>query len=190
MKKNLPLFLFITAILISACGGEEKSVCTPPPQGFSASDLIGTWMAGSPDQSDTLIFDKNGKYKQTIHLDYPEESGAPDVNFESEWLPWRLEFAKNGLPYLYLEDMNLCASYSDIIPCDQKGGGGYNPKAYNSGYWYDPCRETFALMEKEGILIVLGVPKRFDQPPRRIKLFLLLKEADEGGWTYFFQLGK
>ncbi len=71
----------------------------------------------------------------------------------------------------------MCAYFSEM-DCDQVGGGG--------GTWYDFCQEESFYMPGEGILMVLGVPKHFKQPPRGIELKLLQKYI-EGVWWYELQ---
>lgn len=145
--------------------------CTPPPEGFSEADLIGTWVGSRLDDFDTLVIRGDGTYKQIIHIEHID---IPDVDYESDWQLWRLEFAENGIPYLHLEGMRLCAINPDL-GCDQSGGGGY-----------DFCQNKSLLMADEGILLVLGVPKDSTQPPPRgINLWFPL--GSENTWTYSLQ---
>ena len=170
--------LLLIAIFLGACGLNqgEVNVCPPPPDGFSEADLVGAWTGGyvtPPKQTDTLIIREDGTYKQIIHMD------VPAFDYESDWQAWRLEYAENGLPYLHLEGMRLCAyGGGEIIGCDQVGGGDNN-------YWYDFCQDDWVMMPGEGVLIVVGVGKEFVQPPRGFNLILLQKGEDV--WGYHLQ---
>jgi hypothetical protein len=123
-----------------------------------------------------LIIREDGKYKQIINLK------TPAVDYESDWLPWSIEYDENGLPYLHMEGMRLCAYAPDLIDCEQVGGGEEDQSLFNAGYWYDFCKKEMTLMPNEGTLIVLGVPERFVQPPRGIELRLLM--YTESSWGY------
>jgi hypothetical protein len=112
-------------------------------------------------------------YRQIIHIEFDE---LPPVDYQSDWLPWRLEDRPNGIPYLHLEGMRLCA-FNPAIPCSRPGGDGH-----------DFCLNSGVAMEGEGILIVLGSPTpliRFPggkYAPRGIKL--LLPAGSENSWVY------
>jgi hypothetical protein len=86
------------------------NMCTPPPEGFSEQDLVGTWEGRSIGISDTLIIREDGTYKQIIHINYETE---PDIDYETDWQPWRLEYV-DGIPYLHLEGMRLCAINTNL----------------------------------------------------------------------------
>ncbi|MBM4424945.1 MAG: hypothetical protein FJ030_16440 [Chloroflexi bacterium] len=181
-KLSIPVF----ALVLYACNSSqnvEPSGCVLPPEGFSKSDLIGTWVARRLDDIDNLIIREDGTYKQIIHVEFAEK---PDVDYESDWQPWRIEFAESGIPYLHLEGMRLCASNPDI-DCEQKGGGERDWNAYNENFYYDFCQSKSILMSGEGILMVLGVSERWQQPPRGIELNLLVNCTDCGGWVYELQ---
>lgn len=174
-KDKLIFFLIVLVVSILACTSESKqNKCTPVPDAFSEKDLVGTWFAGyvsNPIRNDTLIISDDGTYRQIIHIE------SPPFDYESEWLPWWLEYQENGVPYLHLEGMRLCA-YWPYITCEQIGGG--------DEYWYDFCQEKWVQTPNEGIIMVLGVPKRFTQPPHGIELFMLRKFS-EGVWKYELQ---
>jgi hypothetical protein len=123
-----------------------------------------------------LFFKEDGTYKQIIHLE------VPAVNYESDWLPWSIEYDENGLPYLHMEEMRLCAYAPNLIDCEQVGGGEEDQSSFNAGYCTIFCKKEMVLMSNEGILIVVGVPERFVQPPRGIKLRLLM--YTESSWVY------
>jgi hypothetical protein len=172
------IILFPVALLLGACSMSQPRPadrCPLPPKSFSATDLVGTWVAGWSDDLDTLIIRADNTYKQLIHL------RAPTFDYESDWQPWRIDYSVEGRPYLHLEGMRLCAyGGGEIAACNQIGGG-----TGNSGYWYDPCRDTWLQMPGEGVLIVVGPTPGFQPPARGIHLFLLMKGED--GWDYQLQ---
>lgn len=150
---------------MTACGPSAQEIynsqrCNPPPPGFSESDLIGTWVGERSDNIDTLVIRDDRRYKQIMHISHPA------FDFESDWLPWRLEYGGSGIPYLHLEGMHLCAYWTEM-DCQEAGGGDL--------IWYDFCKEEWIKMPNEGVLIVLGSPKGFKPPPRAMHLVLLQK---------------
>jgi hypothetical protein len=97
MKRSFIWLSFV--FLLYACGKSQSSVCNSAPEGFSEADLVGTWAAGwsrpgKPD--DTLIIREDGTYKQILDLERAE--GSP-FKYESDWQPWWIEYAENGLPF-------------------------------------------------------------------------------------------
>jgi len=157
------------AILLWACGS-EKNNCPIPQKGFSEANLVGTWMARRLESTDTLIIRTDGTYKQIIHLE------NPTVDYESEWLTWWLEYSENGVPYLHMENLRLCAYLPDIMDCEQIGGGEF--------YFYDFCREESVPMVNEGILIVLGTSEIRNQQSSRDIILVVPLAWPERGWTY------
>lgn len=128
---------------------ENQCLSALPPPDFSEADLVGTWWAGyasSPKRSDTLSIREDGTYKQIIHLD------VPDVDYESDWQPWWLEYHESGIPYLHLKGMRFCA-INPSFNCDEPTG---------HTVWYDFCEDKSIAIDNEGILIVLG--KTLDFP--------------------------
>lgn len=153
MKK---LFFLVSMALIAFTIGcsptnEEDIGCRQPPQEFTESDLAGTWVKKHLDlRSDTLIIKADGTYKQIIHLE------AYSVDYESDWLPWWIEYFDDGIPYLHMEGLRLCAHVPDLRGCDQAGGGEKDWDTFNEGEWYDSCRDKWLIQKDEGILRVLG----------------------------------
>jgi hypothetical protein len=143
------------------------SGCIPPVE-FSEADLIGTWVSELPGQKDTLILREDDRYKQILEIDHPP------FDYESEWLPWWVEYKESGIPYLHLEGMRLCVYFSGI-DCEQVGGGEHN--------WNDFCQDEWVQTPGEGVLMVLGVPEQFIQPPRGMELVALGKHLE--GVTYY-----
>jgi hypothetical protein len=179
MKIKLTIFSIFFTLFIFACSSysEELKGCTPPPKEFREADLVGTWVAKHLNlRRDMLVIREDGKYKQIIHLE------TPAVDYESGWQTWKIEYSEDNLPYLHMEGMRLCAYAPDLINCEQIGGGEENQSSFNAGYWYDFCKQEKVLMPNEGVLIVLGVPEQFVQPPRGIVLRLLM--YTESGWAY------
>jgi len=189
MKKGVqvPLLLALAGLMTVGIGigcwllfpcivglsGDWAPPCPPPPEGFSKADLVGTWEAGVPDQRDTLVIREDGTYKQSIHIEF---TSLPPLDYESDWQPWWLEERENGIPYLHLEGMRLCA-FNPGLSCDQAGGDGH-----------DFCRNEQIRMENEGILLVMGVPKpRINlyggtDAPRGISL--IFPAGSENSWAY------
>jgi hypothetical protein len=160
----IPLLL---CLLVSGCldsqGQQLESLrCIPPPSGFSQSDLVGTWVGERFGNIDTLIIRSNGQYRQVIR------SNESSIAFDGEWLPWRLDYETEGLPYIHLERMRLCAYWTEM-ECSEEGGGNL--------IWYDPCKGAWFKMPNEGVLIALGYPKGFEPPPRGFELHLPRKST-------------
>jgi len=147
--------------------------CEGPPEGFSQTDLVGTWEAGVPEQRDTLILREDGKYRQLVHV---QLATRPPVDYESDWQEWWLENQDNGIPYLHLEGMRLCG-FNPELSCGQAGGGGH-----------DFCRNTSLKMSGEGILLVLGVPRPIVSWPGSTfaarGISLMLPAGSENSWGY------
>jgi len=156
MKKLLFFVGLAVIFVLSGCEpAEVKIECRPPKKDFTEADLVGIWWAGfvnSPKVDDYLEIRADGTYKQTI---YVKHSDIPSVYYESDWLPWRLEYFDDGIPYLHLEGLRLCAHIRNMS-CDQAGGGEKDKSAFNENEWYDSCRDAWLLQRNEGILRVLG----------------------------------
>ena len=169
MKAKPLLALLFTMFILLACSSNTDQ-CPLPQEKISEADLVGTWTAKRSESTDTLVIREDGAYKQILHLEIPE------VDYESEWLSWQLEYSESGTTYLHMEDLRLCAYLPDIMDCEQVGGGEF--------YFYDFCREKSVSMVDEGILIVLGVSKTYTgQVSHDIRLTLLLAWP-ERVWTY------
>jgi len=155
MRKVLILVIIpVMAVLFGCWLFEETEIkCRPPRQDFTEADLVGTWWAGyvsSPKRDDFLIIREDGLYKQIIHLE------AYSIDYESDWLPWWIEYFDDGIPYLHLEGLRLCAHAPDLRDCDQIGGGEKDWNAPYQNEWYDSCRDERLLQVDEGIVRVLG----------------------------------
>jgi hypothetical protein len=135
---------------------ENEIECRSPRHDFTEADLVGTWWAGfvsSPKVDDYLEIRADGTYKQTIYIEYSE---IPSVYYESDWLPWWIEYFDDEIPYLHLVGLRLCAHVPDLRSCDQAGGGEKDWNAFNQNQWYDSCRDEWLLQVDEGIVRVLG----------------------------------
>ena len=159
------------AFLLYACGESQPSRCIPPPEGFTEKDLVGTWVAvnGWSKRNDTLIIREDGTYKQISYVE------SESFDYESDWQRWWLEYGNNGLPYLHMEGMRLCAIASGYIDCNVVGGG-------ETAIWYDFCREDWTQMPGEGVLIVQGWPRGASETTRDVDLFLLRRGEDVWGY--------
>ena len=168
MKKYYLLVSLVLFLVACSANQNDKFDACLPPSNFTEEDLIGTWKTGTADINDTLIIKGDGTYKQIIH------SETPAFDYESDWQPWRLEYAESGLPYLHLEGMRLCV-YWEQIDCKLPSGNVYE--------WYDFCQEKWIKMIDEGILIVVGPDEIIFQSD--VRLFSL-KIRTEGVTVYRF----
>jgi hypothetical protein len=170
-----------------ACGGGDQpdigkgSVgwrCTPPPEGFEESDLIGTWRQfGTGDrETDKLILREDGTYQHILE----------DVDierYESPWNAWRLESRPYGGFYLHLEGMRQC-EYGDEV-CNLPEGGGGNKR------YYDFCENRYVTMQGEVILSIVGDDDPNDplHTPRGFELMHMRSIADSSSNTYWTEEG-
>ena len=139
--------------------------CLPLAQGFSTEELVGTWVAGTPDQSDTLIINTGGTYKQIIHVEFVDRS---PIDYESNWQLWHLEYSLDHIGYLHLEGFRFCGMNAGIS-CEKRDGGGY-----------DFCHDESIEMKDEGILLVL--PTKGES-----SVHLAYPLGSENSWSYFLQ---
>lgn len=165
LKQTIIVLLIV--LLLWACSStstEEAQECPLPTQGFSELDLVGTWGEINPRMDSIIILRKDGRYKQFMYVE------RTDFSYESDWLPWRLEYAESSLPYLHLEGLLMCAYWSSM-DCDEKDVG--------ETLWYDFCQEKWVDTPGEGIFMVFGEPdERFVQPPRGVRLVPFTKSTD------------
>jgi hypothetical protein len=148
--------------------------CSPPSKGFTDATLAGTWIAGVPDQSDTLFIRSDRTYKQVIHVDFAD--GSPPLDYEGSWQGWRLEYSQDGIPYLHLDGYRFCG-LNPSISCDTTSGDGY-----------DVCHDQSITMQGEGILAVLETQADASpgqQPP--IYYYLHYPLGSEDSWVYQLQ---
>lgn len=152
VKKMSPLYLKFLVIVVVCVSGvwfcmlinrisSQGPQCAPPREGFTKVDLVGTWIAGTPDQRDTLIIKADGTYKQIIHIEYVSD---PPVDYESDWQAWWLEYGNISVPALHLEGYRLCG-YNPGISCDILGGTGSHM-----------CQVDYKDLPGEGVLYVMG----------------------------------
>ncbi len=185
-KLVLLTIAILLSVLLSACLWEEPRGCTHPPKGFSESDLIGTWEGDveSPRDS-TIIIRADGQYKQVMHI---KRTG---FDYESDWKPWRVTYSADGLPYLHLQGMLMCAYWSTMDCSTGQTGltplhiGDTKDPFTGEYYWYDGCQEDWVNTPGEAVFMVLGVQARFDQPPRGIDLTPFTKSADGTTGPYY-----
>ena len=144
------MFLVITTVcllgmlfcMLLNMTSNEGPQCAPPLGGFSKADLLGTWIAGTPDQRDTLIIKADGTYKQIVHIEFVS---GPPVDYESDWQAWWLEYNEVvTIPSLHLEGYRLCG-YNADISCDIPGGSGSHM-----------CQVDYKDIPGEGVLYLMG----------------------------------
>jgi hypothetical protein len=165
--------LLLAAIGLSGCGliqPEAQARCPPTPEGFSQEELVGTWLMATPTgRKDTLVIQEDGRFKQIV------EVPVYDIEYESDWYKWWIEYSQTGIPYLHLEGMSLCAWGPDEVACEVPGAG--------EAWWFDGCKEeSFQMPEGEVVLIVLGVFEQFSQPPRGFTLDM--PGGHDRTWSY------
>jgi hypothetical protein len=191
MKNILPSIKVVGIILIAiliGCGflfvsvyfwsentyNRNPSRCSLLPNEFTASELAGTWAAGWPSHTDTLVIKADGTYKQIIHID---SISRPPIDYESDWLSWHVEYSENKIAYLHLDGMRFCGM-NDEIPCEQRNSDGY-----------DFCQNKSIQMSNEGILIVLA--GHDDQLPGTkvpgYHIHLDYPMGSENSWSYSLQ---
>ncbi len=189
IKRGCSFIVLLIVLLLSACSSKEPRGCDrPPKEGFSESDLIGTWGGTIETAWDsTIIIRGDGKYKQAVNI---KRIG---FEYESDWQPWRITYSAKGLPYLHLEGLIMCAYWYQM---DCSTGttnltpvvvGNTKDPFSDATYWYDTCRNTWVDTPGEAVFMVIGVPERFylDRPPRGFVLVPYTKSPDGStGPTY------
>jgi hypothetical protein len=175
MKGIYALIMLLMVLLLAACNSKGSSGCPLPPEGFSESDLVGTWSGYVETAWDsTIVIKGDGRYKQIMNI---KRTG---FQYESDWRPWRITYSEQDLPYLHLEGLLMCA-YWQQIDC-LTGETGIEPVRpgdtidiyADATYWYDYCQEEWVDTPGEGVFMVFGA-KRL---PRGIELVPLTKSAD------------
>jgi hypothetical protein len=157
-------------------GNRDSGGCTAilPPETFQEADLVGMWVAKyGGDSTDTLIIREDGTYRQIF------DDPIPGYHYEGDWQRWWLEPRESGISHLHMEGMRKCDSISE--DCRREGGGG------GDWLWFDFCEHRAVQMRGEVILLVVGVPDRFTQPPRGILLRQLSGDPDTVGGTFKLQ---
>ncbi len=163
------VIMVLATILLATCKAEEPSGCPRPPDGFSSASLVGTW-GGTIDTAwdSTIIISADGRYKQIMSI---KRTG---FKYESDWLPWHLEYSQQGVAYLHLKSMMLCGAYYYDVECTEKNaitGFGTN--------WYDACQQKWDYIYDEGVFQVY--PGSTPQKTRLIP-FTKSSEGSTGPW--------
>jgi hypothetical protein len=169
--------ILLLVLVLSACGPKEPSGCiTFRPEGFSESDLIGTWRGTIKAPRDsTIIVAEDGRYRQSINI---EKTG---FKYDGDWKPWRVTYSDEGLPYVHFKDFVMCAYWRDV-DC-KTGKSSITPIVVDdtkdpfSGeyYWYDDCQKEWVETTGEAVFIVI---RTTDYYPRGINLVTLSKSSD------------
>jgi hypothetical protein len=103
------------------------------------NDVVGTWYAGSPEDSDTLIIKADGTYQQIVHHSY---SSLPSQDYKSHWQPWWIE--NSSVPVVHLKGWSYCG-YNAEVDCQTAATGVY-----------DVCdRNSQQISANEGLLYVM-----------------------------------
>ncbi len=167
----------VALVVVAGCRffalfSRDEPGCSAPSKEFSEADLIGTWVAGVPDQRETLIIRADGKYKQIVHVEFVE---GPPTDYESEWQPWMIEYSQDGIPYLHLTGMRFCGM-NPGISCQITVGDGH-----------DNCRDQYIKMDGEGILLVLETVKGTSPGQDERQYVLHYPLGTEDSWVYTIQ---
>lgn len=151
---------------------EEPSVpaCMPLPKSFSEADLAGIWIAeySGGDSIDKLQIRSDGTYKQLF-------SSKGELNFESDWQKWSLEYIQNGYALLHLKGMRRCDG--TLAQCNNPGGG-----LPEGDVVVNICDGMPMHYTDEVILFVIGS----SSTPRGIRIMHARAAGSE--WNYSFQL--
>jgi len=147
---------------------DNELTCPSLPEDFQETDLIGTWIAEYFENSDKLVINADGTYKQMY--------SSLSLSFESEWQNWRIEYHPQGYALLHLSGMRRCDDISSI--CNASGGGLPPGEAA-----INPCTSEPITYTDEVILFITGYSV---DVPRGI----VLRHAKLAGsdWTYGFKL--
>jgi hypothetical protein len=167
MIRTRLLSAFALILLLYGCNSGKReipSICTTPKDGYSISDIAGTWIAGyvsHPQVRDTLIIRTDGMYKQIIHVE------IPSIDYESDWQPWHLEYL-GSTTYLYMTGMTLCAYRGDTnCKTEEK-----------AGFTYDPCMGHTVKMPADEIWLI--VLKGWETEPGSLSY----GDGPISSWTY------
>jgi hypothetical protein len=144
--------LVLAALLIAGCMSEPGVPsesgwrCSPLPEDFQATDLVGTWKS-LYHWGDRLILREDGTCQQVY------ENEIANRYFTSE-CTWYLEQKWGGF-YLHAKGMHYCISIDSL--CERAGGGG--------GDWlyYDACSGRVVEMPDEVVLSVSGPGDYFER---------------------------
>lgn len=176
-RKHTFLGLLIVLYLVACKAEEPKRGCNwPAKEKFSESALIGTWGGDIEHAWDSLIvIQGNGRYKQIINVK------RTNFQYESDWRPWHVTYSEQGLPYLHLEGLLMCA-YWEQIDCST-GQTGIEPLTPgdtkdpfgDATYWYDFCQNKWVGTPGEGVFLVIGGDELV---PRGITLIPFTKSSD------------
>ena len=175
-RKN-SFILLLMVLVLGACRREEPSTCPLPPPEFSEADLIGTWSAIGSQGNNTILISADGQYRQFMSV---QRTG---FKYESSWLPWRITYSDQGLPYLHLKGLLMCA-YWDQMDCTGETGiepftpGDTKDPFANTTYWYDGCQKKWIDTPGEAVFMIFGVQSTFIMPSRGIMLVPFTKNPD------------
>ncbi len=166
MKWTYACMGLLMVLILVACEAEEpgetrRGCSWPAKEEFSESDLIGTWGGDIEHAWDSLIVIRgDGSYKQIINI---KRTG---FQYESDWRPWRVTYSEQGLPYLHLEGLLMCAYWWQVdCRTGQTGMETFTPgntiDPFGDAYsWPDTCQNKWVTTPGEGVFVVIGGDKR------------------------------
>jgi len=104
-----------------------------------------------------------------------------NFQYESDWRPWRVTYSEQGLPYLHLEGLLMCAYWEQIDCSTGKTGiepftpGDTKDPYGDATYWNDFCQNEWVNTSGEGVFMVVG---GFKLEPRGIVLVPFTKSPE------------
>jgi hypothetical protein len=184
MKKVVMLITLLAIVATAASGCSGFSIktetpsptinCPPLPEGFTESDLVGTWVSVYGDGDiETLVIMQNGTYKQTL------KSSTPQYNFESVWEKYSIERKSSGYLWVHFKGMHRC---DDVRSLCTRPGGGLDPDGLGA---IDYCEEVGVKMTNEVVLVLSGDG---NTAPKGIVLRQMRLAGSD--WSYVFELEK
>ena len=184
MSRKLAIVVLLLMVSCTSDADKHAYVCQPP-NGFSEATVVGTWLSGyDRTQMDKLIIREDGLYKQIIRLEAPSY-----YDYESEWLPWSIKYAENGVAYVHLVGWNKYGFTPHLISENGEDRVGIT--------YIDFCQFPSSIITEmkvyvgstmpvdEGIFTVMSTLPQYVQPPRGISLSVSL--TDITGWDYHLE---
>jgi len=172
------LGLIALPLLVAACASSlyrprptpSESACPSLPEGFEATDLVGTWEAEYGAATDTLILIEDGTYEQ-IYIRHSD-----GYSFTATDKRWSYETAPRGQSYLHLDGMRRCENTDELCANEAGGGGEFH-------YW-DFCLDRLVTMPDEVILMVTGFWDSESSYPEGVRLWHMAADPDSGSYWF------
>jgi hypothetical protein len=153
------LVAMLLAVFSSSCSKRENSVSpsTFPPDGFSRTDLVGTWQENGVANSDeTIIVSADNKFRQIF--------SSPDISYHEEVEgSWDLKNDGNGCVYVLFYGMRYFYQEPELIANGNRWTTGMR-KGKQEKYW-DECSESLVEMPD---MVIMFVSQHPDYPRKII----------------------